>query len=132
MEDVDTISDLLGKTLLSIEMDNEPEKPNKIIFKCADGSEYKMEHLQDCCEQVYIEDICGDLDDLIGVPIVRAEEVSEKVNDSDKELYGTWTFYKLAGKGDVTIRWLGASNGYYSEEVDFIQIKPPKLKELLK
>ncbi len=124
------ISELIGKTLTFIDISDDKEE---IIFKCADGSEYLMMHYNDCCEQVYIEDICGDLNDLIGVPIVKAEEVvSESKYDKSGSESETWTFYKLAGKSDVTIRWLGRSNGYYSEEVDFVRVKNPKFEELLK
>src|SRR5690606_28589979 len=103
------------------------EYKDKITFHTTDGELYKMHHYQDCCEHVYIEDICGSLDDLIGSPITLAEEVTNAEEDKPLDQWDdsyTWTFYKLATvKGSVTIRWYGTSNGYYSESVDFVLVK---------
>ena len=74
-----------------------------------------------------IEDIVGDLSDLVESPILMAEEATNANNENPEgvpqKLYQesfTWTFYKLATvKGYVTVRWYGESNGYYSESVDW-------------
>jgi len=116
------ISDLLNKFIIKIERIND----EFVYFYLANGAEYKMYHSQDCCENVYIEDIEGDLDDLIGSRILQAEESTQDATKTDDgyDESATWTFYKLATvKGYVTIRWYGSSNGYYSESADFEKIK---------
>jgi hypothetical protein len=123
-------SELLGKTLTAVRGAVGDER---LEFICADGSIYVMYHSQDCCESVSVESIVGDLADLIGTPILRAEEATNDKEDppdykteSDYRESFTWTLYKLATiKGYVDIRWLGESNGYYSESVDFARIAGP-------
>ena len=119
-------AELVGKTMTSVRNVDDEE----IVFTTDTGNTYKLYHSQDCCESVRVESITGDLDDLIGVPILSAEEAC---NNDDPEGYKhegsyraesqTWTFYKLRTiKGSVDIRWYGESNGYYSESVDFAKV----------
>ena len=110
---------LLGKTLTRI--DNNNNRDDDVIkFYTSDGDTYLMYHPQDCCENVYVEDICGELDDLIGSPLLIADEATSNENPkSNSDESFAWTFYKLAtNRGSVTIRWYGESNGYYSESVE--------------
>ncbi len=116
-------SELLGKTLTKIDKTDE-----EIIFHCDSGEVYRMYHNQDCCESVRVEDVTGDINDLIGEPILRADTSRSNENpDGIKQGYQesfTWTFYKLATvNGWVDIRWYGESNGFYSEEVDFVMVE---------
>ena len=88
-----------------------------VVFETEDGDVFRMFHSQNCCESVSLEDVCGDVRDLIGSPIVRAEVRS---NVMEGEIREEWTFYELATiKGSVTLRWYGVSNGYYSTAVSF-------------
>ena len=104
------------------EVSNVKESKREVLFETKDGEKYKLKHFQDCCENVYVEDINGDLSDLIDSKIVSAVEASSGPQSGG---YGTetYTFYHLrTHKGDVTIRFHGTSNGYYSEKVDFVKI----------
>lgn len=127
MEKEVKFSELVGKTIKDV---NGLEKGSvSVVFECTDGSKYEMYHKQDCCETVEIEDINGSAEDLIGQRIIIAEENSSCAGPQKglDDSY-TWTFYKLATiKGYVDIRWYGTSNGYYSEEVDFVKIEEEKV-----
>lgn len=120
-------STLLGRILTAVDINDDRDV---LTFTCDDGSRFWMGHHQDCCETVSVEEIVGDLPDLIGSPILLAEEVSstelpEGVQPPEyRDESETWTFYKLSTiKGSVAIRWYGSSNGYYSEEVSFEAIQ---------
>ena len=125
------ISDLVGKQFeFVIKLDDE-----QLIFIGLDCI-YVMLHMQDCCESVRIDDICGDLQDLVGSPIRIAEELhSENIlpKKSEWDESFTWTFYKLSTlKGYVDIKWYGTSNGYYSESVDLYRVSDDKFDETFK
>lgn len=136
--------DLEGQTLFEILVGGD-----EIRFITTDGKVYIMHHHQDCCENVRVEEVIGDINDLLRSPILLADESSSREsgiiapeglsqeeadlyrrslikilgNDNDNEYSSessTWTFYRLRTiKGSVDIRWYGSSNGYYSESVDF-------------
>jgi len=110
-------SDLIGQTIKEIQVFGDVV----VRFILSDGSKYLMYHDQQCCENVYLEDVCGDWADVVGRPIMMAEEVRDADRPSlgDPDSY-TWTFYKLGtNRGSVTLRWYGTSNGYYSESASF-------------
>ncbi len=114
----------IGKTIKEILGAEEYSEEITFITEC--GGVWKMYHDLDCCERVYVEDVVGDIDDLIGEPILVYEESTNSTLpplDELDESY-TWTFYKFATiKGWVDIRWYGESNGYYSEDVTFKRVE---------
>jgi len=112
------IGDMLGKTFKNVINDND----YRVVFTEENGDQYVFAHIQDCCESVTVRDVVGHFSDLVGSPLLEAEETS----NSGHTTYGTetWTFYKFGTiKGHVNISWIGESNGYYSESVDNILVK---------
>ena len=124
------ITQMLGLTLSEIKQREDYE----VFFHTTCGRVFQMFHKQDCCESVSLDDVEGDYEDLIGTPLMVAEEVSDQeqamlrlLNLAPPEDSGaeseTWTFYRLATqRGWVIFRWHGTSNGYYSERVDVEEV----------
>lgn len=78
----------------------------------------EMVHHQDCCETVYLADVVGSFEDLIGYPLL---EVTESLVEGELEGYesSTASYYNFKTvKANVQLRWVGESNGYYSETVE--------------
>ena len=104
-----SIKQMLGMVFTQVYND----KDEILVFRNDDFT-FQFLHHQDCCEDVHIESIVGDLQDLVGSPILLAD-ISSNDNEHD---YEEWTFYKFATrKGYVDVRWIGSSNGYYSTSV---------------
>lgn len=120
---MNNIEELIGKTFVKID-----KSDDEIIFHVLTGESWRMYPPDgDFSEGVFIEDICGDIKDLLNTPIVQAFEKTSDENPigitKDCQDSFTWTFYTLATiKGTVTIRWYGESNGYYSEAVTIERI----------
>jgi len=122
------ISQLDNKYVVGITVN---DANDEIIFQVKDSpdsgvvEQYKMYHDRNCCESVYIEDITGNIQDLVGQQILSATEntssdlpAKDEYDDSH-----TWTFYNIRTlKDTITIRWYGTSNGYYSERVDVVRV----------
>lgn len=121
--DGEELSDLVGRTLRTVTQNGR----ESIRFESITGEQWEMFYEPDCCASCEIEDVVGDLDDLVGVPIIMAEAGTNHGNPRPSEYPDesfTWTFYRFAtAKGYVTIRWYGSSNGYYSETASFRRVR---------
>ena len=109
---------LIGKTLTAIKIDD--KYVAWILFVVSEDEKYLLHNDEADCNdvQVTIDDINGDINDLVGSPLTMAESVSNEAFEKTQDAEGTWTFYRFATiKGYVDIRWFGTSNGYYSETV---------------
>ncbi len=85
-----------------------------------------LEHDQDCCEYVSVDQVDNDVHRHLGAIFLFL--IEKTVNNEDCPQWSmeenhddsmTSTFYDLVtSKGRLSFRWKGESNGYYSESVD--------------
>ena len=110
------IKDMVGKKITGIYYDED-------YFQIrTDDCVYAFYHEQDCCESVWLTQVDGISDKIIGSRIVIAEEVVDEKETENGHI--TWTFYKIGtNKGMIDFRWQGESDGGYSETVDLVKIE---------
>lgn len=122
---IEVINDtIISNDLKSIEYFTDTKWKDGVLFTTEDNKRYALVHVQDCCENVLIEDIVGSFNDLIGYPLLIAEQVTREATEDERwDISATWSFCKFATvKGYVTISFLGQSNGYYNEEVTLLEL----------
>lgn len=79
-------------------------------------------HIQECCEEVKLVEYHGDLEDLIGYPILQADCSCSVLPDTDEYSFNTARFYKFATvKGYVTFRFMSSTSGAYSDAVQMFR-----------
>ena len=108
------LRELIGKKIVKVEG---AQGDGELILHTRQGERFRFYHEQDCCEGFVLAEVVGDLDDLLWGVIMYADVVSSDSHPAPQyaESY-TWTFYRLRSfKGEVVLRFLGTSNGYYSE-----------------
>ena len=116
--DIEKINSLFkGREILNFS--GAEEESREITLRFNNEENIRMYHYQDCCENVYLEDISGNvnLDGAIFYEIIEKDCNKEPLRDYDESY--TWTFYTIrTSNGYLDLRWYGSSNGYYSESVE--------------
>lgn len=105
-----------GRVITSIEGMETGSEEVKLRF--VDGGYITFYHSQGCCETVDLHDFYGEGER--GV-VLSFEERSNEAEQGEVSESGTWTFYSIqTTTGEIWMRWLGESSGYYSEAVNVV------------
>ena len=108
------ISDLKGMTITAVIYNTDDES----LWIHLNTHVLQMTHFQDCCETVHLADVVGNFEDLIGYPLLEVSESIVDITSANAES-STASYYNFKTlKSTVQLRWVGESNGCYSETID--------------
>lgn len=115
------LASVVGEVLAYVDTD---EKGEWIRLTTQSGRVIEIYHNQDCCEHVRIESTEGSWLDLIGKVVVEASGTYVESKGDGFYQYDCTKTKLVFRVDDATVisRWIGESNGYYSESVDFAEI----------
>jgi len=113
---------LVGEILTHIDVDADNEE---ILLTTQSGRRFRVYHNQNCCENVNIVDTEGEWHTLLNKKLVEVKHT--EYDDGVPPYDGCESYTKTAilfRVDDATVisRWVGTSNGYYSETVDLAEI----------
>ena len=121
--------EIIGKVLKDYSVNGNYDK---LTLRFDDDSCCKFYHEQDCCESVQIYSDSLELEflrlyfgkEITGFyqnePSVKPEEVFDEERLKWLDSYTVTDLVFQFGEDNAVVRWLGESNGYYSESVDFM------------
>jgi hypothetical protein len=110
---------LVGEVLDAVDIDREKDQ---ILLTTRSGRQFLIHHEQKCCETVEISGQDGSFDKLIGKPIVEARDNAVDTSEEAADSQTTTTLVFRVDDHAVISRWVGDSNGYYSESVDIAEL----------
>jgi hypothetical protein len=93
----------IGRTLTSITC--EPGG-KEMFFKFDDGHDYKMYHPQFLCETVFLHGFVGDLNNLIGTPIISAEKMDTDDIHREDSVHPVFSYRLRTAMGAVDFNWV--------------------------
>lgn len=112
---------LEGEILTNIDID---EDKRQMLLTTKSGRVFRFHHKQDCCEDVKIVGLDENFTTLQGKVINEVkEEVVEEENMEDYEHRTKTNFIFKTDENTAICRWVGISNGYYSETVDIDELE---------
>lgn len=122
----EALAALNGLTVAHFDID---DSNDEILITTTCGRQFRLWHEPDCCESVNIYDSIGDLYKLTGKRLTEVTETTTcdelPVGVSPKYIDESFTWTEITFKTtDETVvsRWIGTSNGYYSESVSFSEL----------
>jgi len=118
---LDDLDDLAGEILRAIDVD---EDNNQILLTTESGREILLHHCQSCCEKVRILDTEGEWRQLLGKPLLDATHHEQQADTARGSETRTALTFCVDG-ATVISRWIGKSNGYYSESVHIRELTEP-------
>lgn len=121
--------EIIGKVLKDYSVNGNYDK---LTLRFDDDSCCKFYHEQDCCENVQIHSDSLELEflrlyfgkEITGFyqdePSIKPEEIFDAERLRWLDSYTVTDLVFQFGEEKVVVRWLGESNGYYSESVNFM------------